>query len=90
MIKNGTIVEVYEDPLTMKRKEGNARIVKFLYEDEPGFGCYLVHFIGDAPEFFVQRFVADKPTCTCCDSLHAGDDVNCPVRGKAVVNVAAN
>jgi ribosome recycling factor len=32
MIANGTIVEVYEDPLTMQRKEGNAKILEHVLE----------------------------------------------------------
>ncbi len=86
MIKNGTIVEVYEDPLTMTCKEGNARIVEHVVELEPGVNQYKVNFIGDDPEMTVVRTVAEKPLCTCCDSRHEGDEVNCPVHGMAEVS----
>lgn len=90
MFANGTIVEVYEDPLTMARKEGNARVIEHVLELEPGVDQYKVNFIGDDPEMVVVRTVASDPICSCCDSHHEGDDENCPVHGKVVEHVSAN
>lgn len=88
MLAKGTIVEVYEDPLTMKCKEGNARIVEHVVEFEHGVNLYKVNFIGDDPDLIVFRTVAECPICVCCDPLHpGGKDQNCRVHGMAVAHV---
>lgn len=81
MIAIGTIVEVYEDPWTMLHKEGNAKIVEQITKSDIGIDLYDVCFIGEDQRMVVQRWIAEKPLCTCCDPTHAGDDVNCPVHG---------
>lgn len=61
MLAKGTIVEVFEDPLTMVRKEGNAKIVEHVAELEPGVDQYRVNFIGDDAGTVVVRTIAEKP-----------------------------
>jgi len=61
MLTNGKTVEIFEDPLTMIRKEGNAQIMGFVQEIEPGVNQYVVHFIEDAPGFHVIRMICDAP-----------------------------
>ena len=79
MLKKGAIVEVYEDPLTMVRKEGNAKIIEHVMELEPGLDIYQVNFVGDHPASIVERKIAESPLCTCTDPVHPGDDPNCRV-----------
>lgn len=79
MIAKGTIVEIYEDPFTMQRKEGNATVIQHLLEIEPGVNQYRVHFIGDVSGLNVTRTIVEKPQCVCCDPIHAGDNKNCLV-----------
>jgi hypothetical protein len=85
MLANGRIVEIYEDPLTMQRKEGNAKIITHLKELEPGVNQYVVNFVGDERSITVTRTIADQPKCTCLE--YAGDDVNCPEHTKVVNHV---
>jgi coenzyme F420-reducing hydrogenase delta subunit len=59
MIAKGTIVEVFEDPLTMQHKEGNAEILEHVLELDPGVNQYKVNFINDDPEMVVIRTIAD-------------------------------
>jgi hypothetical protein len=80
MFANREIVEVYADPKTKTRKEGNARVVSHLREIEPGVHQYKVNFIGDCESVVVTRVIADEPMCTCCDPVHP-DDANCLVHG---------
>ncbi len=61
MLAKGTIVEVFEDPLTMVRKEGNAKIIRHVVELEPGVDQYQVNFFGDCPETIVVRTIVEKP-----------------------------
>jgi hypothetical protein len=80
MIANGTIVEVYEDPLTMQRKEGNAKILEHVLELDPGVDQYKVNFVGDDEEMFVVRTIVSKPTCCCYEIV--GDNDQCKVHAK--------
>lgn len=61
MLQAGNVVEVYEDPLTMVRKEGNAKIVEHVLELEPGVDQYKVNFFGDDPRTIVVRTIVEKP-----------------------------
>jgi hypothetical protein len=61
MYRNGTIVEVFEDPLTMKRKEGNAMIVRHELEIERGLDQYWVNFVGDDPKAIYLRTISYVP-----------------------------
>lgn len=74
-LKIGMLVDVYEDPLTKKKKEGTARIV---YCIEPagadGFGMYAVNFVGDDPSLCVSRLVEEEK-CSCLEFL--GDNPGC-------------
>jgi|CXWL01.1.fsa_nt_gi hypothetical protein len=78
MIAKGTIVEVYEDPLTMMRKEGNAEIIRHVSDGSDGLSLYSVRFIGEGMD--VQRWVAEKPLCCCFEKV--GDNDQCPVHVK--------
>lgn len=61
MLPKGTIVEIFEDPRTKQRKEGNASIVSCLAEhDGDGLSIYAVHFIGDDPALSVPRLIDEK------------------------------
>jgi hypothetical protein len=60
MLDQGTIVEVFEDPLTRVRKEGNAKIVEHVAELEPGLHQYRVNFVGDDLQTVVVRTIADE------------------------------
>lgn len=84
MLSNGTMVEVFKDPLTMQRKEGNATIVGFVQELETGLKQYIVHFQGDARGFHVVRAIYEgAPICSGKDPVHC-DDENCAVHGKQI------
>lgn len=53
-ISKGTIVEVFEDPISKTKKEGNARVVGRVDVD-----LYQVNFIGDDPEMIVHRYIVE-------------------------------
>jgi hypothetical protein len=55
MLSRGTIVTIYEDPITKQKAEGNAIIINYVQTLEPGMNQYVVHFIGDAENFNVVR-----------------------------------
>jgi len=71
MFAKGTIVEIFEDPMTMTRKEGNAKIVKHVMELGPGMDVYRVNFIGDDPGTIVERKIA-SPSCMECNQVKPG------------------
>jgi hypothetical protein len=85
MITRNAIVEIFEDPKTRKKKEGNARVIAHVREFEPGVNQYLVNFVGDERSITVTRTIADQPKCTCLE--YAGDDVNCHEHAKVVNHV---
>ena len=68
MFENGRIVEVYEDPLTMNHKEGNAKIIEHVVELEPGVDQYKVNFVGDDPSLVVVRTIVEEP-CACAEFI---------------------
>ncbi len=80
MLKAGDVVDIFEDPLTMVRKEGNAEIVEHVVELEPGVNQYKVHFFGDSPDTIVVRTIADEPICTGTNPIDC-DDENCKAHG---------
>lgn len=55
--KRGQIIMIYKDPYTCLESEGMARVVRFLEQVDTYIERYLVHFIGDAPRFNVERLV---------------------------------
>jgi len=75
MFKKDQIVEVYEDPLTMVRKEGDAKIIEHVQEIEPGVDLYRVNFVGDHPQSIVERKIAESPICCCIDPVHPDNQV---------------
>jgi hypothetical protein len=59
-MKKGDTVTIYQDPLTKKNKEGQARLVR-LINDGGEFECWKVRFLGgDAGEPLVCRFIKKK------------------------------
>lgn len=82
MFGKGEIVEVFEDPMTMTRKEGSARIVEHVEVIIPGLDLYRVNFIGDDPRTIVERQVAEVAMC-CCRVVE-GDNYQCRVHGSNV------
>ena len=78
MITSGSIVEVFEDPKTRQKKEGNARIIAHVRELEPGVNQYIVNFVGDDRGVTVTRTIADE----CCCFEMAGDNPKCTVHVK--------
>jgi hypothetical protein len=59
MYSVGTIVEVFEDPLTKRVKEGDAKIISHVMELEPGVHQYEVNFIGDGAAARYVRTIAN-------------------------------
>lgn len=56
MPEEGSIVKVYEDPITEKKLEGEAVLIEKLSEDDyTGLALCNVSFIGD--ECLVQRWI---------------------------------
>lgn len=80
MLKKGTIVEIFEDPFTRTRKEGDAQVLAHLQELQPGVDQYKVHFLGDTDKVAVTRTIVEPPLCCCYE--REGDNVNCPVHGR--------
>lgn len=84
MISRNAIVEVFEDPKTRKKKEGNARVIAHVRELEPGVNQYLVNFVGDDRAVIVTRTIVDE---CCCEEM-ASDNHKCLVHVK-VSNVTS-
>lgn len=62
MLAKGSAVEVYEDPITKRKKEGNARIVYCIQEaGADGLGMYAVNFYEDDPALVVTRMIDELP-----------------------------
>ena len=61
MLSKGSLVEVFEDPITRQKKEGNARIVYPISISPDGLNIYGVNFIGDDPALVVTRMVDERP-----------------------------
>lgn len=80
MLKKGTIVEIFEDPFTRTRKEGDARVIAHLQELQSGVDQYKVHFLGDADGVSVTRTIVEPSQCCCYECV--GDNVNCPIHGR--------
>ena len=78
MISRNAIVEIFEDPKTRKKKEGNARVIAHVRELEPGVNQYLVNFVGDDKSILVTRTIVDE----CCCFEMAGDNPKCLVHVK--------
>lgn len=60
MLKNGTKVTIYEDPITRRIAEGQAEIIEHIQSLEHGLDRYIVHFGVDVPGFHVQRTILDE------------------------------
>lgn len=62
MFEKGKLVTVYEDPVTQKKTEGNAKIVRYVTPaGADGLGLYAVNFIGDDPTLVVTRYIDERP-----------------------------
>lgn len=86
IIPNGTIVDVYEDPITQFHLEGKAKVISHLREVSPGLNAYEVQFIEskDYSDVIFERRIADEKPCFCFEK--EGDNENCPQHGHATVN----
>lgn len=61
MLSKGKLVTVYEDPITQKKVEGNAKIVECIEQaGADGLGLYGVNFIGDDPALVVTRLIDER------------------------------
>lgn len=61
MLEKGSIVEVFEDPITKKVKEGNAKVLYCIEEPgADGLGLYAVNFFGDHPSMVVARMINER------------------------------
>lgn len=80
MIATGTIVEIYEDPFTKMRKEGDAKVIAYLQELDPGVHQCKVHFLEDKEGVAVTRTIVNGIQCTCLQ--YEGDDINCRAHGR--------
>jgi hypothetical protein len=80
MIKKGTFVNIYHDPITRLHQEGVARIGKRETELSDGFAMYTVVFEHDMDQQRVLRKI-HEPTaaemCPCYD--YPGDNPDCKV-----------
>jgi hypothetical protein len=54
-LPSGTILKIYEDPITRKIPEGVAKILEFVDTLGDGLEEYLVHFVGDPDDMKVVR-----------------------------------
>ena len=50
MLRKGQVVKIYEDPVTMKKLEGAARLVKFISMAGLGIEMWQVRFTEDGYE----------------------------------------
>lgn len=80
MLNKGTIVNVYEDPFTRIRLEGQARIVRHEADLAQGAVLYTVVFLNDRDHTpRLRKLVESVSTepCVCYDQ--GGDNPDCTV-----------
>lgn len=84
-LKKGDRVMVYEDPVTKKRPEGSAVVVKVLRQTLDDLGAYVtIRFDPEKLGYEGERFdrtVIEDAVCVC--SSNDLDRTPCPVHGKA-------
>ena len=51
----GQLVMVYEDPITCVTPEGKATLIEHIWNPEPYFEYWTVHFVGDGPGYHFDR-----------------------------------
>lgn len=54
-MENGNIITIYEDPVTMQKIEGKAKLLKQLHCNDPSLEYWTVLFINDLA--VVDRYV---------------------------------
>jgi len=60
-LKRGMVVTIYEDPVTRKRPEGKARLVRLVQPLHDG-AIWHVQFLGDATGDEVRRIICTEGT----------------------------
>lgn len=79
MLEKGTIVTVYEDPITRTKPEGEAKIVKFETALADG-NMYWVQFLNGFGWHPVTRIIVEPVGAgACCCFEVPGDNPNCKV-----------
>jgi len=56
-MKRGDVVTIYENPMTMEKIEGEARLVRLLSFLGDNLERWAVHFPGDSPGSYVERVI---------------------------------
>lgn len=58
-MKRGDVVTIYNDPITRKKVEGEARLVRQLSNtmSDDNLERWEVHFTGDSPGHYVERVI---------------------------------
>ena len=57
-MKRGDVVTIYEDPITRKKVEGKARLVRLLSAlPDDNLERWEVHFTGDSQGHYVERMI---------------------------------
>lgn len=63
-MKKGDIVTIYQDPLTEKNKEGQARLLRFINEDHDMEFWEVKFLVAGAEEPLVYRFIKKEGRIT--------------------------
>jgi hypothetical protein len=57
-MKRGEVITIYKDPITRKKVEGEAKLVRRLnIMSDENLELWEVHFTGDSPGHYVERVV---------------------------------
>lgn len=59
-MKSGDLVKIYQKPITKEDYEGEARLVKRIPFNLPGFERWEVHFVNDMPGQTYERNIYIK------------------------------
>jgi hypothetical protein len=85
MLKKGTIVTIYEDPLTRMKAEGEAKILCHEGSFADGLEYYRVVFTKDRYHTpVVRKLIELVATEQCCCREQPGDDPDCKVHCRQV------
>ena len=61
MLKKGTTVTIYTDPVDCRIREGDAKLIRRISHDRgDGNECWSVHFLTDPPDCTFERWVGRK------------------------------
>lgn len=83
MLKKGTVVTIYEDPLTRIHPEGQAKIVAHELSLADGLEQYEVQFLDEPYRSTRSRkLIESVATETCSCREQPGDDLDCKVHAR--------